>query len=660
MSWHALSVLRALIIITTLLSAAVAIRAQPQRIVEEAGLNGYVLAPDGTPVSSGSVVVMQSPSGGTATIERTGRFRLIPNIAGPHRILVSAPGLTPHLFNVMVPLSRAMKLPVIRLGPPTYFRLRFVTTAGETINSPRLRRQSLDLSGVPIVDTLDHREPDQFDSDGTVTIGPLPRGVTMLALDMPPLPQTRLSDLFVTGADSVLDAGTITVQPGAVLDVDLVDAGGTPVPYHELLLEDAAPPSPLSFPVARTNQQGRATFDRLAPGRYRLRTSALGYCGRRRLSIARVITVSGSGSMRTRIVVNGSATFRFSSPMGPIRGMAVTTSPEASPPSPPSWLRASTDPMAFAVHGFRTNMFESSCTGKTDADGRVTFTNFPPGPARVSAHLQNSSYVRRVNVPEGRVELAITIPDGLLPLRVTDLRTEQPIASAAVTWTSGGGRVEAGTTANGDALLEAVGNAGGTLAVRARGYEPGELRLEEPAALSPDMALTPVPVTRIQARVMTATGAALANAIVELLPGNPLEVSHVAATDSKGAVMFSDAPSGALRLVASAEGFVPAMIPVPADNRDRIGVTLSRGYRVIATTETGAFPGPHLVRVLNEAGQSMEGLLDSASDRSLELPGRVSIGPLPPGVYMIELHSARRQFQKRVTIVDRDVSTTFP
>src|SRR3989304_5818129 len=54
-------VLQVLLLVSALLPASVATRAQPQRDAEEIGLSGYVLAPDGTPVSSGSVLI-QSPA----------------------------------------------------------------------------------------------------------------------------------------------------------------------------------------------------------------------------------------------------------------------------------------------------------------------------------------------------------------------------------------------------------------------------------------------------------------------------------------------------------------------------------------------------------------------------------------------------------------------
>jgi len=86
--------------------------------------------------------------------------------------------------------------------------------------------------------------------------------------------------------------------------------------------------------------------------------------------------------------------------------------------------------------------------------------------------------------------------------------------------------------------------------------------------------------------------------------------------------------------------------------------TLSRGYRVIASVESGV-AGSRFVRVFNDTGESMDHALDADSDRSFEAPGRISIGPLARGTYVMELHDGRVPRQERIQIVDRDVSAIF-
>jgi hypothetical protein len=628
-------------------------RPQPQRDAQPLGLSGYVLAPDGTPVSGGRVVV-QSPgiAGSSASIEPTGRFRLIPSMPAVYQLSVSVPDLAPYRVTVTVPPSRTLLLPVIRLSPATHFRARFVTAAGEPILAPRLNRVSLSVHAYPSWDPRD-----QIESDGTITIGPLPRGITMLALDSSPFAQTRLPEVQVSGTETLLDGGTVVIQPGAVLLIDVVDETGAPIPQHDVFLEDVRSPSPLNFQPTETNQQGRATFERLGEGRYRLWARAPGECsGRRYLSATRLVSMPGSGTILTRLVVGGRATFRLTWEGAPSRGTAVSALPDAGLSAPPAGVRGASNILSSV--GRPMGPLETPCTGTTDGSGRVTLDNFPPGPARLDVQLRNSTYVRRVNVPDDGRELAIVIPDGFLAVRVTSAVGNQPLA-AALTWTGGGARVEATAAANGEALLEGVALSGGTLVITAPGYQPAEVKLSEPPGVLQEVALLPSPVTNLQPRVVTAAGEPVPNAVVELSSDNPNAVGHVATTEANGFVTFSDVPPGALRLVASAERFVTARMRIPEDGRDGIVLTLSPGYRVIANVELSAEAGPHLVRVVSEAGASMDGFLDIASDRRIEPPGRISLGPLAPGAYVVELHGPGEHRQERVRIVDRDAYATF-
>src|SRR5262245_24108217 len=196
---------------------------------EELGVSGQVFAPDGTPVLSGTAAI-QTRFGGrvTSPIEETGRFRVVPVTSGGHQVIVSVPGFAPYRVSVDVPRSKTLKLPLIHLSPATYFRVRFVSAAGEPIISPQLRRQSFDANG-PIPPAPDDRASERTDSDGATIIGPLPRGIMTLAIDTPPLAQTRLPDVTVTGEQAVIDGGTVVVDSGAVLQVEVVDESGAPV-----------------------------------------------------------------------------------------------------------------------------------------------------------------------------------------------------------------------------------------------------------------------------------------------------------------------------------------------------------------------------------------------------------------------------------------------
>ena len=638
------------LLIGILLSLSRTTGAQVSRASDETGISGYVLTPDGSPASGGTVVMQRN----TASLERTGRFRIAVQDVGNQRLSVHVPGFAPYRINITVPASRTMKLPVIRLVQATYFRARFVTADGEPILSPRVRRQSVDVSGAPIPDSPDGRVGEQLESDGTVSIGPLPKGVTMLVMDSPPLAQTRLRDLFVTGAESVIEGGTLAIPPGAVLHVDLVDSKGAPVTNHDVMLEDAAMPSPLAFAPRRTNQQGRASFDRLAAGLYRVQTRAPERCGGAFLYVSRVIAVSGNGVLGTRLVLGGTATLRFTSPFGPMRGLQVAAFVESGATAQPTWLQGG------AVVNALARIYKpmgSACFGTTDTEGRVTLSSFPPGATRVEARfLNNTKYSQRVGIPDDGREVVVTVPDGFLPVRVSSAVTKRPVPSAEIAWSSGVSKVEASANGLGEALLQGVGPGAGTLAVAEQGFQPLEHKLAEPPPTLYEVALQPSLPTSVEARVTATSGAAVAGAIVELISANPIEVGHFAVTDVKGTVRFTYRPAGTFQLVAHAAGFVPSVVQVLETNRDAIALSVSRGYRVNVTVESPAKLGAHAIRVVNERGQSMDSVLDSDSDRAAESPGAVSLGPLPPGKYAIELQGSQDTWRDVVQIVDRDMS----
>jgi hypothetical protein len=205
-----------------------------------------------------------------------------------------------------------------------------------------------------------------------------------------------------------------------------------------------------------------------------------------------------------------------------------------------------------------------------------------------------------------------------------------------------------------------VGTAGGTLAISAQGYQPAEEQLTEPPGIPHTVALMPLPPARsLRARVITTSGEPLPNALVELISANPAAVPRVVMTDARGNVTFSDVPSGSLQLIAHADGFVTSPMRVEKELTSDLVFSLSRGYRVIASVELPATAGPQLVRVVNDGNASMDSFLDGESDRRIEPHGRLSLGALAPGDYVIELHGGGERRQQRIRIVDGDVSTTF-
>ena len=141
----------------------------------------------------------------------------------------------------------------------------------------------------------------------------------------------------------------------------------------------------------------------------------------------------------------------------------------------------------------------------------------------------------------------------------------------------------------------------------------------------------------------------------KLAPVSPLQRRSLV-TDAKGiATCRHPAPTARDGM----NGHVASTLRIPLDNRSGTVLRLLPGYRAVVNVELPPASGPLLVRVLNTAGQTMDARLDGVSDRGIEPPGRLSLGPLPPGDYVIQLHGAREDRQERITIVDRDVVATF-
>jgi hypothetical protein len=206
----------------------------------------------------------------------------------------------------------------------------------------------------------------------------------------------------------------------------------------------------------------------------------------------------------------------------------------------------------------------------------VAFAAFPPGPAHVRIQLFNSAYLTRVSVPDGGREITIVVPDGLIPVHVTDRVSGKPIASAQVTWVGGGSRAYATATANGDALLEAAGTGGGTLTISAPGYQTLEGAFEETPETSQEVSLTPLPSTTLRVRVVGQDAEAIAGAVVELASRRAGDPAEFVATDSNGIAAFVNVSPGTLRLNAFADGFAGASVSVPDEARAAIVIALAR------------------------------------------------------------------------------------
>jgi hypothetical protein len=159
-------------------------------------------------------------------------------------------------------------------------------------------------------------------------------------------------------------------------------------------------------------------------------------------------------------------------------------------------------------------------------------------------------------------------------MRVIDRSTQHAVALARATWVGNTGRVEALTTPNGDALLEAVGASGGTLTVSHRDYQTLEGAFETTPDTIQEVALERLPTYLTQVVVVSDDNKPVPNAVVTLLGGG--EIVHFAATYPSGMANFMDVGRGALNLTAHADGFAPATVHVAEDARASIRIVMTR------------------------------------------------------------------------------------
>ena len=549
--------LGAVTVAMALVGAVAAARAQPDAV----GVRGSVGNHEGTPVAEGTVTLQSSDRSSivTASLDQSGRFQIVPTAAGRHRLTILAPGYASRLVDVIVPRSRTIALPALLLEAPAYFRARFVNTDGDVIVSPVILRRSVGVDGVsfpgPGADGSS-----RVDADGSITIGPLPNGVTTLALDMPGLAQTRLPDVTVRGDQRRHDGGTIVIPPGTVLRVEIVNGDGAPVANHPVAIEDVRPNSPLAVRTVRTDHVGRATFDRLGEGRYHVSAPMIERCNGRGvpLSTGQLVSVNGTGNAGARIAVEGRAALRVVSPGGPLAGRAVLVAPDAD--ARPAYSRTITMPGRPPIF-----VASPSCHDITDGDGRAAFTHVPRGAARASIRLYNSTFERQVDLRGDGREITIEVPNGVIQLRVIDASTGRGVPQASVTWSGGGYRVLATATGGGDVLLEGVGDSPGLISATASGFLEAKVEVSASPATF-EVALTPAPSRERTVRVVADSGEPLAHAIVLLAPATVFNVGVYAATDANGVVRFTDVPPGVARVVAQADGFVGAAMNLPADS----------------------------------------------------------------------------------------------
>ena len=550
------------------------------------GIAGRVLSRDARPVARAVVAARRIEPGGygrasdpgdAVSTDHNGAFEFRDLAPGLYTVTFRAPGYSAERVRVEVPGSFSITLPAIRLPIESYARARFVSAAGSPVLVNRVVGRSFDAGGVPLPDARDEWTPTAAGADGSMKIGPLPRGVTMLGIDMPGVARTRLPDVRVSGDVPLVDLGTIVVARGANLQVRVLDSSGAPQANAHVTVVDTAALTPFQIPDALTDAEGRAMFDRLPRGTYRLIAEGGDPCGPGTPGAERVVEVPAQGRRDETLVVGGArVTLEVTREGAALAGIPIVLEPERAAPRWPSWWPTPSRPVREAPRYF--DRLRSRCSGSTDGEGRLGMSNVPFGPARVTVHLANASWSRVASIPIGGRLLRVDVPARAVSLRVVRADTGAPVAAAEVGWDSAQGSVRARATETGDVLLDGVPQGAGTFSVTAAGFVPIERELGALPDGPQELGLTRLAPPFVLVRVSDADGAPIENAVVYLDLQDGADDDAAAPTDPHGVARFDVRRPAAVQVTAWASGYARASTSAALrqDADDAIAITLQR------------------------------------------------------------------------------------
>ena len=565
----------------TLMFAVVAALACPDA-ARAGGLVGRVLSASGLAVARAVVAAQRIEPGRANALgiavetDRNGAFELRDLVPGVYDVTFRASGYTAERLRVEVPRSFTITLPAIRLSAECYARARFVSAAGSPVRVNHVVGQSLDVNGVPLADTRDEWTPTPAGADGTVLVGPLPRGITMLGIDLPEFARTRLPDVRVSGADPIVDLGTIVVPRGAALQVRVVDASGAAQANAHVSVAETAALTPFRFLTSYTDGAGTARFDRLGPGTYRMVADGDYPCGTSTPAAERVVDLPGDGAREETLVVGGArVTVQAMRQGAPLIGSLVVLDPERAKPRWPAWwpvsaLARDTPP--------ELDWAGSLCTGSTDGEGRLRLSNVPFGPTRVIVQLSTTIWSTVVSIPIAGRSLRVDIPSQAVSVRVERGDTGAPVATAEVSWDSAQGTVRARATATGDVLLDGVPPGPGRLSVSAEGFLTIDRELVALPDVPQEVRLTPLAPPVVVVRVSDADGVPIEDAVVYLDLQDGAAVDEVAPTGPDGVARFNVRRPNTIHVTAWASGYGRASTSTaPRQDADgAISITLPR------------------------------------------------------------------------------------
>jgi Carboxypeptidase regulatory-like domain len=258
-----------------------------------AALSGETVDGSGAPVAGAEVTVGEATPGreplGTFVADRNGRFRLSSLAAGVRYYLYTrAPGFAAGLTIVQAPAAAAAAaVPPPEESPPSVVAkpLRIVLATGSSIVGKIVDGAGRPLDGVQLRLTPtagafswisswcgeDALRTVRSGRAGTFELAHLAANRYRLHAAGPGLAPWSRELIEVSDRTRRIDLGTLTMQAGGVLEAQVVDSRGAPVPAASAMLSASGEQQPLaledSLPSqAVTGPDGRVRFADLVPG----------------------------------------------------------------------------------------------------------------------------------------------------------------------------------------------------------------------------------------------------------------------------------------------------------------------------------------------------------------------------------------------------------
>ncbi len=433
--------------------------------------------------------------------------------------------------------------------------------------------------------------------------------------------------------ESDLEDVKLVLEPGAVIEGEVVDTRGNPMPNVQVNAQGGGGGSGGS-----TDTYGRFTITGLAPGVYSLSMYDYGRDGSTaRLENVHRITVPKSGTVEgVRLV--------FEPVKGPMIAGRVTD--RRRKPLAGVYVNA---------HGEEDHSSYGST--RSDEEGRFELTGLKSGPHYITVHDQRYTYTdERLIAETGNHNVEIVLAGkGSIEGRVVDARTGQPIkhfkvasmqglqrSIDAYNWYGGG---QAFFDENGEFVFTDVDEGEATLFVRAAGYAPAMQRLTNVDEYTPvrglvfrleaggridglvvDESGSPVPETRISLGSSAEEGG--------------LHASNAAKSDGRGRFTIDGASEDITSLQAWREGFLPATVEIRAGagRTQELTIRLSRGGIVEGRVTIKGKPAAGQQVVVQDMAQGMFRHTRADKNGRYSFSGlssgetRVGVNPLPEGV----------------------------